>query len=152
MKCKQKRIEEKWNFSALEFLSPRLKSRHYDIIKISCSEIHQIWRLSKIFSFVFGKRDVRGTRNRAARHEFKYHSLTLYLPMNWKPHSCDYVKLFNTIHEFKMINLAQTDIFSSSLSHQQKYSNNTISTLFFQQTKLFLKIEELSTGELRYKA
>lgn len=72
--------------------------------------------------------------------------------MNWKPHSCDYVKLFNTIHEFKMINLAQTDIFSSSLSQQQKYSNNTISTLFFQQTKLFLKIEELSTGELRYKA
>lgn len=51
-----------------------------------------------------------------------------------------------------MINLAQTDIFSSSLSHQQKYSNNTISTLFFQQTKLFLKIEELSTRELRYKA
>ena len=46
--------------------------------------------------------------------------------MNWKPHSCDYVKLFNTIHEFKMINLAQTDIFSSSLSQEQKYSNNTI--------------------------
>lgn len=74
------------------------------LIRIRYNKNFLLWNSSNL-TFIkdhfLGKRDVRGTRNRAARHEFKYHSLTLYLPRNWTnaPHPrvmLNYVKLFNT--------------------------------------------------------
>lgn len=118
------------SFPVLEFCH-FVMGKITSLIRIRYNKNFLLWNSSNL-TFIkdhfLGKRDVRGTRNRAARHEFKYHSLTLYLPRNWTnaPHPRGYVKLFNT-ERFT----------NSKCLNKSGLKQKSCSILFLSRTKIF---------------